>query len=221
MRLLVIEDNGEIVDFLKSSLKAEGFTVDSARDGENGSYMARTNSYDLIILDNILPKKDGYAVCCEIRGEGNDVPILLLSIKSEIEAKIKLLNAGADDYLAKPFSFEELLARIRALLRRPKKIEGNILKIDGVIIDTEGHTVNYEQKEIRLTPKEFSLLEYLVKNRGRVLSRSTIMEHVWDSDTDPFTNTIETHILNLRKKIKLVCKKEYIRTIPGVGYKIG
>lgn len=221
MRLLIVEDNNEIIDSLKPSLKAEGFTIDTARDGESGSYMARTNSYDLIILDNLLPKKDGFEVCREIRNEGNDAPILMLSVKSEIETKVKLLNAGADDYVAKPFSFGELLARIRALLRRPKKIESSVINIDGVIVDTEGHTVKYGQKEIKLTPKEFALLEYLMKNRGRVLSRGTIMEHVWDSDTDPFSNTIETHILNLRRKIREVCKKEYICTIPGVGYKIG
>lgn len=221
MRLLVIEDNADIIDYLKPSLKAEGFTIDTASDGQTGSYMARTNGYDLIILDNILPGKNGLEVCKEIREEGNDVPILLLSVRSEIEAKVKLLNAGADDYITKPFSFGELLARIRALLRRPKTIEGSVLTIDGVVIDIVGHTVKYGQKEIKLTPKEFSLLEYLMKNRGKVLTRGTIMEHVWDSDVDPFSNTIETHILNLRRKIRHVCKKDYICTIPGVGYKVG
>jgi DNA-binding response OmpR family regulator len=220
MRLLIVEDSKEIIDSLKLSLKAEGFIVDTALDGETGSYMARTNSYDLIILDNILPKKDGYEVCCDIRKEGNNVPIISLSIKSDVDIKVKLLNAGVDDYISKPFSFAELLARIKVLLRRPSKIEQSILKIDGMTIDLDGHTVMCCQKEIKLTPKEFALLEYLVKNRGRVLSRGIIMEHVWDSETDPFSNTIETHILNLRRKVRQLCKKDFIHTIPGVGYKV-
>lgn len=221
MRLLIVEDNKDIIDFLKPSLKAEGFIVDVAQDGEAGSYMARTNEYDLVILDNVMPKKDGYEVCREIRKDGKYMPIILLSVKAEVEDKVKLLNAGADDYIAKPFSFEELLARIKALMRRPRKIENNILRVEDLILDTGSHTVKCGQKEIKLTFKEFVLLEYLMKNQGKVLSRSVIIEHVWDANTDLFSNTIETHIFNLRKKIRQGNKKEFIHTVPGMGYKIG
>lgn len=220
MRILLIEDNKEIINFLQKSLKAECYIVDVAEDGEKGSFLARTNEYDLVILDYILPQKDGLAVCKEIRKDGKTVPIIILTVKSEVEDKITLLNSGADDYLTKPFSFAELLARIKALLRRPKKVEKEVLKIDDLVVNTNGHTTKRGAKEIYLTRKEFTLLEYLIRNQGKVLSRGMLMEHVWDMEADPFSNTIESHILNLRRKIDFNGKKKLIHTVPGRGYKL-
>ncbi len=220
MRILLVEDEPQIINFLKSSLEAELFAVDIAEDGEKGSYFARTNDYDLIVLDNILPKKTGLEVCKEIRASKKATPIIVLSVKAEPITKAQLLNAGADDYLSKPFSLEELIARIRALLRRPQHIDSEILTIDDLVLDTKKCLVERGNKEIYLTRKEFMLLEYLLKNKGIVLSRGMIMEHVWDMSMDPFSNTIESHILSLRHKIDLPGKKKLIHTIPGRGYEI-
>ena len=221
MRILIIEDDKGIINFLKNSLEGENFVVDTAEDGEKGSFIARTNDYDLIILDKNLPKKDGNHVCADIRKIGKSVPILVLSVESGIDTKIKFLNDGADNYLTKPFSFEELLARIKALLRRPEKIERDVLEIRDLILDKNKKIVSRNNKEIYLTRKEFALLEYLMKNQGMALSRGMIMEHVWDMNLDPFSNTIETHILNLRKKIERKNTKQLIQTLPGRGYRIG
>ncbi len=220
MHILVVEDDREINDFLRVSLEAECFAVDTAFDGETGSYLARTNDYDLIILDNILPQKEGQVACKEIRAAGKSMPIIMLSVKSETVTKVDLLNAGADDYMTKPFSLEELLARMRALLRRPKEMENEILNVDDLFVDAKKHSVKRGKKEIYLTRKEFILLSYLLKNAGAAMSRGKIMEHVWNMDIDPFSNTIESHILSLRKKIDVKPKKKLIHTVPGVGYKI-
>jgi DNA-binding response OmpR family regulator len=219
MNFLIIEDDKETIEFLERSLSGEGFVIDTAEDGEVGSYKARINNYDLIILDNNLPKKDGRQICSEIRKNKNNVPIIMLSVNSDIDTKAELLNLGVDDYMTKPFSFSELLARVRALLRRPNKIEPNIFKVEDLMLDVNAHTVKRGGKEIYLTLKEFVLFEYLMRNRGRVLSRAEILDHVFDMNMDPFTNTIETHILNLRKKIK-DRNSEIVLTVPGVGYKI-
>ena len=220
MRILIVEDRREISTFLQKALTESSYSVDVAQDGEDGSYLARTNDYDLVILDNILVKKTGLQVCREIRAYGKAVPILVMSVKPEPSTKVELLDAGADAYISKPFSLDELLATIRALLRRPRQIYGEILAFDDLALDTKAHTVYPAKKEIHLTPKEFMLLEYLLRNKGAVLSRSMILEHVWSKDTDPFSNTIESHILSLRRKIDRAGKKELIHTIPGVGYKI-
>jgi DNA-binding response OmpR family regulator len=220
MRILIIEDDPDIREALIHSLEAESFIVDGAADGEAGSYQARVNEYDLIILDLILPKKDGSQVCREIRESGVTCPILLLSVSSEIHEKINLLNYGADDYVTKPFSLHELIARIRALLRRPHKMESHILELADIKIDSSRQRVTRGSKEIYLTRKEFSLLEYLVRHRGHVISRGMIMEHVWNADSDPFSNTIEAHILNLRKKVDTDSLRKFIKTVPGRGYKI-
>lgn len=220
MHILVVEDEREISDFLRVSLEAECFLVDTAFDGEAGSHLGRTNNYDLIILDNILPKKEGREACKEIRAVGKTTPIIMLSIKSETTMKVDLLNAGADDYMTKPFSLEELLARMRALLRRPKEIEDEVLRVDDLILDVKRHSVKRGKKDIYLTRKEFILLSYLIKNAGSAMSRGMIMEHVWDMNIDPFSNTIESHILSLRKKIDTKSKKKLIKTVPGIGYKI-
>ncbi|HUZ92783.1 MAG TPA: response regulator transcription factor [Candidatus Paceibacterota bacterium] len=220
MRILLIEDAADVADILKSQLEAKPFAVDVARDGERGSYLARTNGYDLILLDNLLPKKSGITVCGEIRAAGKNTPILVLSVKSETTAKIDLLNAGADDYLVKPFSLEELLARIRALLRRPARIETEVMKVGDFILDVKNCSLHRGKKEMHLTRKEFMLLEYLLKHRGSVLSRAMLMEHVWDMSVDPFSNTIESHILSLRKKLGGCGSRKLIQTISGRGYKI-
>jgi len=220
MRILIVEDNKEISTFLYKVLTENSFSVDLAEDGEKGSFLARTNGYDLVVLDNVLPKKTGLEICQDIRATGKTMPILMLSERQEPATKAKLLDSGADDYLGKPFSLDELLARIRALLRRPKQITGDILTVDDLILNTKTHTVYRAKKEIHLSPKEFSLLEYLLRSQGAVLSRSMMLEHVWNMDTDPFSNTIESHILSLRRKIDLGGKRKLIHTVPGVGYKL-
>jgi DNA-binding response OmpR family regulator len=221
MRILVVEDEEKIARFLKESLEAEYFAVDTAEDGEKGSYLARVNEYDLVVLDNMLPKKDGLQVCEEIRAAGKTMPILMLSVKTSSRDKVDLLDAGADDYLAKPFALEELLARVRALLRRPAAMESDQLEVEGVALDVKGGTVKRDGEDVYLTRKEFMLLQYLMRNEGVVLSRGMILEHVWDMSVDIFSNTIESHILSLRKKLKDTGKDRIIQTIPGRGYRMG
>lgn len=220
MRILLIEDDKNITESLKASLESECFIVDIAKDGEEGAYCAQLNNYDLAILDNMLPKKPGIEVCREIRGCGKTLPIIMLSVKSDTASKAELLNAGADDYVTKPFSFDELLARIKAIMRRPKQLENEILQVDNLIMNPARHIAQRGEKEIHLTRKEFLLLKHLLKSEGAVLSRATIMEHIWNMDADPFSNTIETHIANLRKKIDFGKHKKLITTVPGRGYKI-
>jgi DNA-binding response OmpR family regulator len=221
MRILCVEDEKEISAFLKSNLEAECFSVDVAEDGEKGLFLAHTTNYDLIVLDNILPKKSGLEVCQEVRKKGKTMPILMLSVKSDTPTKVQLLNAGADDYLGKPFSLDELLARINALLRRPPSLENETLQVDDLVLDTKSCTVRRGRKEVYLTRKEFMLLKYLLRNTGTVLSRGMILEHVWDMDTDPFSNTIESHVASLRRKIDTAGKKKLIHTVPARGYRIG
>jgi two-component system, OmpR family, response regulator len=220
MRILVVEDDLKINDFLKMSLEAEYFAVDTAHEGDEGFYLGRTNEYDLIILDSMLPGKHGLEICKDLRELGITTPIIGLSVRSETVNKVGFLNAGADDYLTKPFSFEELMARIRALLRRPHGIHTDIIEIGTLELDTKKHIVKKNGKEVYLTRKEFLLLEYLMKNPGTALSRGMILEHVWDMNADPFSNTIETHIMTLRRKIDYEVSSRLIRTVPGVGYKI-
>ena len=221
MRILVVEDQEEIAKTLKARFEEECYAVDVEHDGERAFYRAKTNDYDLILLDNILPGKGGPEICAGLREYKMSTPILILSVQSDIQEKIKLLNCGADDYLAKPFSFTELSARVRALLRRPPVVEGNPLCVGDLTLDRETYSATRKSKTIRLTPKEFSLLEYLIKNKGKVVSRRMILEHVWDDAADPFSNNIETHMANLRKKVDRGNKVSLIRTVHGQGYKIG
>ncbi len=220
MRILVVEDEKELLLHIQSILESEYFAVDTAGDGEKGSYLARTSEYDVIILDNRMPGKTGLEVCKEIRAAGRTVPILILSVIAETTTKVALLNSGADDYLQKPFAAEELVARVRALLRRPKKTEGDILQIGDLVLDSRRHAVRCGKTSIHLTPKEFMLLEYLMRNEGTVLSRSMILEHVWNAEVDQFTNTIDSHILSLRRKIGRSYKKKLIHTVLGKGYRM-
>lgn len=220
MRILIVEDDENIRKTLKMQLEAECFAVDVASDGEQGSLMARTHNYDAIILDSVLPKKLGAEVCTEIRQSGKTTPILFLTVQSEVADKIKALNLGADDYLTKPFSFQELLARLRAILRRPPQIVSDVLTFEDLIMDVSSQVVKRQQEDIYLTRKEFMLLEYLLRNKGGVVSRSELLEHVWDSSVDIFSNTIESHIVGLRKKLDGPRRKKLIHTVSGRGYKI-
>ncbi len=220
MKILIIDDDKDIRDFLKHNLQAECFVVDTAADGEEGSYMARSHDYGLIILDNIMPKKRGTEVCREVRKAGKHTPILILSVQSEIEDKASLIDAGADDYLIKPFAYRELQSRVRALMRRPQAIASPTLKVDDLTLDTLRQKVRRGKHDIYLTRKEFALTSYLMRNLGTVVSRGMLMEHVWNEDIDPFSNTIEAHIANLRKKIDSTTKHKLIHTVPGRGYKI-
>lgn len=221
MRILVVEDEEKIARFLKEALEAEFFAVDVAEDGERGSYYARVNDYDLVVLDNMLPKKAGLQVCEEIRESGRTLPILVVSVKTSASDKVDLLDAGADDYLAKPFILEELLARVRALLRRPAPIEKDVLTVEDVMLDSRTGLVRRGDRDLRLTRKEFMLLEYLMRNKGIILSRGMILEHVWDMSVDIFSNTIESHILSLRKKLGDMGKERLIQTLSGRGYRMG
>lgn len=220
MRILIVEDQPELQEFLKSSLEADFFAVDAESDGEKACFLAKTNEYDLIILDNNLPNKTGAEICADIRKTKQNVPILILSVNAETKKKIDLLNTGADDYVTKPFSYEELVARIHALLRRQPMAPKEILKIEDLTVDPQKHKVKRGNTNIKLTRKEFMLLEYLLRNQGQVVSRGSILEHVWDIHGDIFSNTIETHILTLRKKIDTPHSPKLIHTISGRGYKI-
>ncbi len=220
MKVLVVEDEKQISNFIKKNLEAEHFIVDTAMDGERGSFKARTNDYDIILLDNVMPKKSGQQVCREIRKDGKSVPILMVSVNSETTTKVDLLNSGADDYLTKPFDFTELLARMNALLRRPDKVENEIISIDDLVVDIAKHEITRSGKDIVLTKKEYMLLTYLMRNAGIVLSRSMLLENVWDMSVDYFSNTIESHIRSLRRKIDTKGRKKLIHTVSGSGYKI-
>ncbi len=220
MKVLLIEDDLEISTFIKNSLGADGYSVDVSFDGDNGSFRARTDNYDVIVIDYSLPIKTGLIVCEEIRAANIHTPIIFLTIHSETKKKITALERGADDYMIKPFSLEELKARMNAVTRRPRKIENPLLSIDDLVLDTNKKTVKRGDTQIYLTRKTFDLLEFLMKNRGTVLSRGAIMEYVWNSENDPFSNTVEAHILNLRKKINIDNKRDLVKNIPGRGYVI-
>lgn len=220
MKILIIDDDTEIVEFVRSSLLNNSHTVDFEYDGEKGSYRARTNYYDVIIIDYVLPGKDGIEVCREIRESGSNAGIIFLSMNYTVKNKVACLEAGADDYMTKPFSLEELNARIKALSRRPRKIESSILSCGDIVIDTRKQSVQKNNKPIYLTRTEYNILEFLMKNKGMILSRGMIMEHVWDSSVDPFSNTIEAHIANVRRKLSVrgKDKDEIIKNVAGRGY---
>ncbi len=220
MKILIVEDEKKISSFLKEALETECFAVDVADDGERGAYLALVNEYDLVILDNVLPKKAGIEVLREVRAAGRTMPILVLSVKNDTVRKVDLLNAGADDYLTKPFALSELLARIRALLRRPAELKADLLQVSDLVLDTQACVASRGGRGVYLTRKEFMLLEYLMRHEGNVLSRGMILEHVWDMSVDIFSNTIESHILSLRNKLDDRGRDRLIQTVPGRGYKI-
>lgn len=220
MRLLVIEDEHKIAQALKRGLEQEHYAVDIEFDGEDGLAAAEAEDYDLIVLDRMLPGKDGMEICKKLRGQGNHTPIIMLTAKDTVTDRVEGLDAGADDYLVKPFSFEELLARIRALLRRPHEAASSVLEVGDLQLDPANFMVTRAGQQIILSSKEFALLEYMMRNAGRVLSKDTIMSHVWDFDADILPNTIEVYIGYLRNKIDKPFKNSpsLIHTRRGFGY---
>ncbi len=219
MRILIIEDDERLANTLMESLEEHNIIADICHDGESGSYTARTNTYDALLMDNVLPKKLGIQVCRELRLMENKTPILFMSVQGEVNDKVNFLNAGADDCISKPFSTNELVARIKAISRRTYAIKQDVIMLDDVTIDRDNYIVSKKGKPIYFTRKEFMILEQIAEKPGRVITRSEIMEHVWKKDFNPFSNTIETHIRNIRKKIDTKTKKK-IETIPGRGYRI-
>ena len=220
MRILVVEDEKKVASFIKKGLEEENYAVDIAYDGEEGLVLAEINEYDLVLLDIMLPKLDGMEVLRRIRGNGSGVPILMLTAKDAVEDIVSGLDSGSDDYLTKPFSFAELLARVRALLRRKTKEKTDFLTIGDLILSTSTHRVKRGGKEIELTAKEYALLEYFMRNPNRILTRTLITEHVWDYHFDPSTNVIDVYVNYLRKKIDQGFEKKLIHTIRGSGYMI-
>jgi len=218
MRILVIEDEKKVASFIKKGLVEEHYAVDAAFDGEEGLYLAEVNDYDLIVLDLMIPKIDGFGVLKKIRERKNNVPILVLTAKDSLEDTVRGLDAGCDDYLTKPFAFVELLARIRALLRRDKKEKESVLRIADLSLSVVTHKVMRQGKEIELTSKEYTLLEYFMRNPEKVLTRTMISEHVWDYHFDSNTNVIDVYVNYLRKKIDKDFDSKLIHTIRGIGY---
>lgn len=220
MRILVVEDEKKVATFIKKGLEEEFFSVDTAFDGKDGLRMALSEEYDLVILDVMLPYIDGINLLRELRKEKILAPVLLLTAKDSVESKVIGLDSGADDYLTKPFSFEELLARIRALLRRQAAVKTIQLKAGDLSLDTQTHKVFRGGKEISLTAKEYEILEYLLRNKNKVISRTLLSEHVYDYHFDTDTNVIDVYINKLRNKIDKGFDKQLIYTVRGVGYSI-
>jgi heavy metal response regulator len=218
MHILVVEDEKKIASFIKRGLKEEGYTVSLAEDGEQGYFLATTQEYDLIVLDLIIPKIDGISLCRKLREEKVISPILILTAKDAVKDKVLGLDSGADDYLTKPFAFEEFLARVRALLRKRDSQTPTKLQVGDLVLDLLSHRVTRSGKEILLTSKEYALLEYLMRQAGTVVTRTMISEHVWETDFDSFTNIIDVYINYLRKKIDHGHEKKLIYTIRGRGY---
>jgi len=218
MRILIVEDEKKVAGFIKKGLEEETYAVDVACDGEEGLHLGSEGQYDLIILDIMLPKINGLEILSQLRTQGNDIPILLLTAKDAVDDRVTGLNKGADDYLTKPFAFSELLARVRVLLRRGKAEVKTILQIADLTLDLVSHKVNRGGDEIELTGKEYSLLEYFIRNQDKVLTRTMIAEHVWDYNFDTFTNVIDVYINHLRNKIDKGRQGKLLHTLRGVGY---
>jgi two-component system OmpR family response regulator len=219
MRLLLVEDDIKIALFVKQGLKQEGFAVDHARDGEEGLHLALTESYDMAIIDLMLPKIDGLAIIKEIRRNKKNTPVLILSARNSVDERVEGLKSGSDDYLTKPFAFSELLARCQALIRRSNRVsDPSSLTYSDLTMNLHTRKVVRGEKVIDLQPLEFSLLEYLMRNAGRVVSKTMIMEHVWDYNFSPQTNVVEARICYLRDKVDKNFSKKLIHTVRGVGY---
>jgi DNA-binding response OmpR family regulator len=219
MQVLIVEDERKIANILRKGLLMDLYNVDIAKDGEEALEKISYNSYDFIILDVMLPKIDGLTICREIRGKNTTVPILILTAKDDINDKIVGLDAGADDYVTKPFSYAEISARIRALLRRGNKADPVILSVADITLNPATKTVIRNNRTISLTAREFALLEYLIRNKNIVLTKSQILEHVWDYQYEGLSNIVETYIKYLRKKLKISRQsKEVIHTVRGTGY---
>jgi len=221
MRLLLVEDDAKLADMLARSLREEGYAVDLAADGDRAYYQARVNEYDGIVLDIGLPKRDGLDVSQALRKEGKRVPILMLTARDAVRDRVAGLDAGADDYLTKPFALEELHARLRALLRRLPEVLPPTLNVADLTVDTRSQTVRRGDRTIPVTMKEYALLEYLARNAGRVVGRAELCEHVWDENHDPFSNALEVYINRLRRKVDDGSPTPLIHTHRGAGYRLG
>ncbi len=223
MRILVIEDEQKLALSLKKALEAESYAVDVCFDGQEGYDTASVEDYDLIILDLGLPNMDGITLAKKLRLEKVKIPLLMLTARDTMKDKIKGLDSGADDYIVKPFAFEELLARIRALLRRGSNQQSPILSVDTLTLDPAAHIVQRANKDVPLSTKEYALLEFLMRHASQIVSKTQLLEHVWDMETDPFSNVVDVYIGYLRNKIDKAFPKEtpLIHTHKGLGYRIG
>ena len=220
MKILIIEDDKEISEALKEGLEDESYAVDTCLDGEEGYRTAAADEYDLIILDVMLPSMNGFEVCKKLRAEKNTTPILMLTARGQSQDVVRGLDFGADDYLPKPFNFDVLLAHMRAILRRPSQKLEEVLRVGDLILNPSSKQVSRVGNEIKLTTKEYAVLEYLMRNEGKVLSKEKIISNVWDFDADVLPNNVELFIMFLRKKIDKPYKRKLIQTVPGFGYKI-
>jgi two-component system copper resistance phosphate regulon response regulator CusR len=218
MRILLVEDDARLANVIAKGLRENSYAVDVAQDGETGLYHASINDYDVIVLDVLLPQRDGYEVCRELRARGNTTPVLMLTARAAIDDRIDGFDAGADDYLTKPFSFRELLARLHALLRRDSRLRPDVFESGGLVVDSVSHRVSRANHEVQLTAKEYALLEYLARRAGQLVSRAEIAAHVWDDAFDPFSNTIEVYMNRLRKKIDGKHSIKLLHTRRGEGY---
>jgi len=220
MRILAVDDDVRLCSIIERGLAEEGYAVDTANDGEEGQYYAEINDYDLIILDIMMPKVDGLAVCRNLREAQHDVPILMLTAKDAISDRVVGLDTGADDYLVKPFAFDELVARVRALTRRHAPTRSTELSIDDLILNTVTRRVCRGNREIELTTKEYAVLEYMLRNPGAVITRSMIEEHVWSNAFDSVSNLVDVYIRRLRSKIDRDGEPSLIETVRGAGYRL-
>ncbi len=218
MRILVVEDDAQVASFIRRGLREEQFAVDTAADGDEAIFAAGSGEYDLIILDWRLPKRSGIDVLQALRADGITIPILMLTVRDELVDKITGFDAGADDYLTKPFSFDELLARVRALLRRRGSLVATVMRVDDLELDSLRHRVTRRGQRIELTNREYAVLEYLMRNAGRVVSRTMLAEHVWEQDFDPLSNVIDVHVARLRRKIDGDFDTKVLQTMRGSGY---
>jgi DNA-binding response OmpR family regulator len=221
MRLLLVEDDTRIANFVAKGLREQAYAVDISVTGDDALYQSQINTYDLVILDIMVPGRDGFEVCRELRKSGARLPILMLTARDTVEDRIKGLDHGADDYLTKPFEFRELLARLRALLRRSRELHPPQIVVADLVLDTASQTVSRAGRAISLTAKEYALLEFLARNSGRVVGRAEIAEHVWDETFDAFSNLIEVYVNRVRRKIDLGAAKPLLQTRRGAGYCLG
>ena len=218
MRVLLVEDEADVARFISKGLMEQAYAVDAVASGDAALELASVNTYDAVILDLMLPGIDGIAVCRKIRANGSAVPILMLTARATVEDRIAGLDAGADDYLPKPFEFGELLARLRALLRRGGATLSAVMQVGPIRIDTRSHRVSIDNHPLYLTTKEYSVLEYLARNVGRIVTREEISEHVWNQEFDPFSNLIEVYINRLRRHMEKASSQKFIHTVRGAGY---
>jgi len=218
LRILLVEDETRMAGLIAKGLREQSYAVDIARDGEQALYNTAVNTYDLVILDVLLPGRDGYSVCRALRASGLAFPILMLTALGTVDDRVAGLDCGADDYLAKPFDFKELLARLRALLRRPAQVRRETIRIDNLTVDTGSHTAARGGRFVSLTAKEYALLEFLARNENRVVGRGQIAEHVWDETFDPLSNVIDVYVKRLRAKLDNGQGRRLIHTRRGEGY---